>query len=46
MRARVTSLLKVLNRARVEDPEKDKTKGKKTISGKTFRRAVGPPAKK
>jgi len=47
MRARVVSLLKVLNRARVEDPEKDKSKGKKTISGKTFRRA-GPatPAKK
>jgi len=41
MRARCVSLLKVLNRAKVEDPEKDKTKGKKTISGKTFRRAVG-----
>jgi len=40
MRARVISLLKVLNRAKVEDPEKDKTKGKKTISGKTFRRAA------
>jgi actin related protein 2/3 complex subunit 2 len=40
MRARVISLLKVLNRAKVEDPEKDKSKGKKTISGKTFRRAV------
>jgi len=40
MRARVAGLLKVLNRAKVEDPEKDKTKGKKTISGKTFRRAV------
>jgi len=40
MRARVVGLLKVLNRAKVEDPEKDKTKGKKTISGKTFRRAV------
>jgi len=39
MRARCVSLLKVLNRAKVEDPEKDKTKGKKTISGKTFRRA-------
>jgi actin related protein 2/3 complex subunit 2 len=40
MRARVVNLIKVLNRAKVEDPEKDKTKGKKTISGKTFRRAV------
>jgi len=40
MRARVVGLLKVLNRAKVEDPEKDKSKGKKTISGKTFRRAV------
>jgi actin related protein 2/3 complex subunit 2 len=40
MRARVVSLLKVLNRAKVEDPEKDKDKGKKTISGKTFRRAA------
>jgi actin related protein 2/3 complex subunit 2 len=40
MRARVVNLLKVLNRAKVEDPEKDKTKGKKTISGKTFRRAA------
>jgi len=40
MRARCGALLKVLNRAKVEDPEKDKTKGKKTISGKTFRRAV------
>jgi len=40
MRARVVGLLKVLNRAKVEDPEKDKTKGKKTISGKTFRRAA------
>jgi len=40
MRARCVALLKVLNRARVEDPEKDKTKGKKTISGKTFRRVV------
>jgi len=43
MRVRVVNLLKVLNRARVEDPEKDKSKGKKTISGKTFRRAAGPP---
>jgi len=41
MRARCVSLLKVLNRAKVEDPEKEKTKGKKTISGRTFRRAVG-----
>jgi len=41
MRARCVQLLKVLNRARVEDPEKDKTKGKKTITGRTFRRA-GP----
>jgi len=40
MRARAVSLLKVLNRARVEDPEKDKTKGKKTISGKTFKRVA------
>jgi len=40
MRARCAALLKVLNRAKVEDPEQDKTKGKKTISGKTFRRGA------
>lgn len=39
MRARCVNLLKVLNRAKIEDPEKDKTKGKKTINGRTFRRA-------
>jgi len=41
MRARVVQLLKVLNRAKIIDPEKEKDKeaGKKTISGKTFRRA-------
>jgi len=39
MRARVVTLLKVLNRAKIIDPEKDKEAGKKTISGKTFRRA-------
>lgn len=37
MRARVVSLLKMLNRAKVENP--DENKAKKTISGKTFIRA-------
>lgn len=36
MRSRVSSLLKVLNRAKVENP--DEQKQKKTISGKTFLR--------
>ena len=35
MRARVVSLVKVLNRAKVESPDKD---DKKTASGKTFKR--------
>jgi len=41
MRARVVTLLKVLNRAKIVDPEKEKDKeaGKKTITGRTFRRA-------
>jgi len=38
MRARARDLLKVLNRAKLEDPEGDKTK--KTITGKTFTRAT------
>lgn len=37
MRARVVSLLKLLNRAKVENP--DEKKEKKTIAGKTFIRA-------
>jgi len=38
MRARARDLLKVLNRAKLEDPEGDKTK--RTITGKTFTRAT------
>jgi len=38
MRARVVSLLKILNRAKVENPEEKKEK--KTMAGKTFIRAA------
>jgi len=44
MRAKVVELLKLLNRAKVVDENKDKNK--KTISGKTFQRKDGPPEKK
>jgi len=37
MRAKTQDLLKVLNRAKIEDPDADKKK-KKTASGKTFKR--------
>jgi len=38
MRAKVVELLKVLNRAKVIDENRDSSKNKKTISGKTFTR--------
>jgi len=40
MRARARDLLKVLNRAKQVDPDGDNTKGKKTITGRTFTRAA------
>lgn len=41
MRARVRGLLKVLNRAKMEDLDADNTKGKKTMTGKKFTRGQG-----